>query len=66
MSGKGIGKEVMPKNLQHEERAFDKRTVARKKFIVPDKLTRERWRSDHDTDHQEQKNAQPGRAEQLG
>jgi hypothetical protein len=34
MPGKGVGEEVMPKNLQSEKRAFDKRAVAREKVIV--------------------------------
>ena len=65
MSGEGIGKEVMPKNLQHEERALNKRAVAREKIVIPDKFTRERWRSDDDADDQEQERAQPSRAEKL-
>ena len=60
MRGKGIGKEVMPKNLHHEKRAFDERAVAREKIIIPEKLTRERWRSDGDADKQEQERAHPG------
>jgi|EndMetStandDraft_7_1072992.scaffolds.fasta_scaffold1318435_2 hypothetical protein len=59
MPGKGVGEEVMPKNLQSEKRAFDKRAVAREKVIVPEELTGKRWRSDGDADDQEQKRAQP-------
>ena len=63
MSGKGIGKEVMPKNLEREKRAFDKRAVTREKVIVPEKLAGKRWCSDGDADDQEQKRAQPTLAE---
>ncbi len=55
----------MPKNLKHEKWAFNKRAVAREEIIVPDKLTRKRWRSDNDAEDQEQQGAHPVCAEQL-
>lgn len=59
MPGKGVGKEVVPKNLQREKRAFDKRAVPREKVIVPKKLTGKRWSSNRYADDEEQKRAQP-------
>ena len=63
MPGERIGKEVMPKDLEREQRAFDEGAVAREKGVVPDKLAGERRRPDQDADDQERKGAQPMRAE---
>ena len=41
MPGKGIGKEVMPKDLEREQWALDEGAVAGEKVVIPDKLTRE-------------------------
>ena len=66
MSGEGVGKEVVSKNLQHEKRAFDERTVACEKIIVPEKLSGKGGHSDRDADHDKEQRAQPGLTGKLG
>ena len=58
--GKGIDKEVMPKILQNQKRAFDEGVVVRQILIVPNELTLQRREVDRESQERENDAANPG------
>src|SRR6476646_9140350 len=59
MGRKRIEKKVMPKTLQNQERAFDKRIVVREVLVVPDKLPLERRKMNGESRQRENGTAHP-------
>jgi hypothetical protein len=66
MTRERIGKEMVPKDLEREERTFYERAVAREEAIIPDEFTGERGRPRQDADDEKEKSAQPMSAQSLG
>ena len=53
MPGERVREEMVPEDLEREQRAFDEGAVAREKFVVPQEFAREGGCSNHDGDEQE-------------
>ena len=58
MGRERVQKQIVPKGLQDQERALDKRIVMRQILIVPDALSLQSRRSHDDADNHEEKNTQ--------
>ena len=59
MGRERVDKQIVPKRFQNEERALDKRIVAREVIIVPNAFTLEGWRVNDDRGDRQTNHAQP-------